>query len=171
MHLALLGAPAAHLGKRALKFPTRKTLALLAYLAAEAGEQQREHLAALLWPDVSPERSHASLRNTLGHLQTTLRQASGRATTTYITVTYGALALNPEAGLDLDLQTVERAYDLARADRSGRAAPEGSASRPMLQAAVDCYRGDFLEGFSLGDAPDSTIGWGSNAKSGAAGWA
>ena len=46
LHLALLGAPEAHLGKRALKFPTRKTLALLAYLAAEAGEQQREHLAA-----------------------------------------------------------------------------------------------------------------------------
>jgi DNA-binding SARP family transcriptional activator len=153
LHLALLGAPEARVGKRALKFPTRKTLALLAYLAAEPGEQQRDHLAALLWPDASAERSHASLRNTLGHLQAALRQASGRAQTNYVAVTYGALALNPEAELDLDLQTVERAYNLARADRSGRAAPEGSASWPMLQAAAGCYRGDFLEGFSLGDAP------------------
>jgi len=153
LHLALLGAPEARVGKRALKFPTRKTLALLAYLAAEPGEQQRDHLAALLWPDASAARSHASLRNTLGHLQAALRQASGRAQTNYVTVTYGALALNPEAELDLDLQTVERAYNLARADRSGRAAPEGSASWPMLQAAAGFYRGDFLEGFSLGDAP------------------
>ncbi len=153
LHLVLLGPPEARVGKQALKFPTRKTLALLAYLAAEAGEQQREHLAGLLWPEASPERGHASLRNTLGHLQTALRRASGRAQTTYVAVTYCALALNPEAGLELDLQTVERAYSLARADRSGRAAPDGSASRPVLQAAAGCYRGDFLEGFSLGDAP------------------
>ena len=153
LHLALLGSPEARLGKRTLKFPTRKTLALLAYLATEAGEQQRDHLAALLWPDASAERGHASLRNTLGHLQAALRQASGRTQTTYIAVSYGTLALNPEAGLDLDLQTVERAYGQARADRSGRAAPEGSASRPLLQSAAACYRGDFLEGFSLGDAP------------------
>jgi DNA-binding SARP family transcriptional activator len=153
LHLALLGSPEARLGKRALKFPTRKTLALLAYLAAEPGEHQRNHLAALLWPEASAERSHASLRNTLGHLQAALRGASGRAQTTYVAVTYGALALNPEAGLDLDLQTVERAYSQARADRSNRAAPDGTASRPVLQAAAGCYHGDFLEGFSLGDAP------------------
>jgi DNA-binding SARP family transcriptional activator len=153
LHLALLGAPEARVGKRALKFPTRKTLALLVYLAAAPGEQQRDHLAALLWPDASAERSHASLRNTLGHLQAALRQASGRAQTNYVAVTYGALALNPEAGLDLDLQIVERAYSQARADRSDRAAPDSTASRPVLQAAAGCYRGDFLEGFSLGDAP------------------
>ncbi len=153
LHLALLGPPEASLGKRALKFPTRKTLALLAYLAVEAGEKQREHLAALLWPEASPGRSHASLRNTLGRLQAALRQANGRTQTLYVTATHGALALNAAASLDLDLQTVEQAYRLARADRSDRAAPASATSLPVLQAAAAAYRGDFLAGFSLGDAP------------------
>src|ERR1700716_724806 len=76
LRLALLGPPEASLVKRALAFPTRKTLALLAYLAVEGGEQPREHLAALLWPEANTTRSHASLRNTLAHLQGALRQAS-----------------------------------------------------------------------------------------------
>ena len=152
LRLALLGPPEASLGKRVLKFPTRKTLALLAYLAAEGGEQQREHLAALLWPEATTTRSHASLRNTLGHLQSALRAASGRAQTNYLSVTHGALGLNAEAGSILDLNVVERAYVLARAERSGRTTPPGVASLPFLQAAAG-YRGDFLAGFSLGDAP------------------
>ena len=48
---------------------------------------------------------------------------------------------------------MERAYTQARADRSSRTLPEGSASLPLLQSAAACQRGDFLAGFSLGDAP------------------
>lgn len=153
LHLYLLGPPEVRLGEKLLTFPTRKTVALLIYLALEGGQQPREHLAALLWPESSPERSYASLRNTLGHLQSALRQASGQAQTTYLSVTHNELALNPEADIHLDLHTVERAYAQARADRSSRTLPEGSASLPLLQSAAACYRGDFLAGFSLGDAP------------------
>ncbi len=153
LHLHLLGPPEVRLGERLLPFPTRKTLALLIYLALEGGPQPREHLATLLWPESGPERSHASLRNTLGRLQTALRQASGQAQTSYLSVTHDALALNPDAEIYLDLHTVERAYGLARADRSSRAPSEGSASLPLLQSAAACHRGDFLTGFSLGDAP------------------
>jgi DNA-binding SARP family transcriptional activator len=153
LHLHLLGPPEVRLGERLLTFPTRKTLALLIYLALEGGSQPREHLAALLWPESNPERSHASLRNTLGHLQTALRQPSDQAQTSYLSVTHQALALNPDADVDLDLYTVERAYALARADRSSRVPPESSASLPLLQSAAACHRGDFLTGFSLGDAP------------------
>lgn len=154
LYLNLLGAPEVRVGAKLLTFPTRKTLALLAYLALQGGEQPREHLAALLWPEASPERSRASLRNTLGHLQAALRPARGRSPAAYLSVTHQALALNPEAGLQLDLQTVAQAYALARAERARRAPPEGSTSQPALQAAAACYRGDFLAGFSLGDAPD-----------------
>ena len=153
LHLHLLGPPEVRLGERLLTFPTRKTVALLIYLALEGGQQPREHLAALLWPESNPERSYASLRNTLGHLQSALRQASGQAQTTYLSVTHNALALNPDADIRLDLHTVARAYAQARADRSSRTPPEGSASLSLLQSAVACYRGDFLAGFSLGDAP------------------
>ncbi len=147
LHLNLLGPPEVHRGKKPLTFPTRKTVALLIYLALESGEQPREHLAALLWPESNPERSHASLRNTLGHLQSALHQSS------YLSITHSALALNPEADIDLDLHTVEQAYVQARTHRSIRAPRDGPASRPLLQSAAACYRGDFLAGFSLGDAP------------------
>jgi DNA-binding SARP family transcriptional activator len=153
LHILALGPPEVRLGDNLVTFPTRKTLALLFYLAIEARAQPREHLAALLWPESSPERSHASLRNTLDHLQTTLRKANGQKKTSYLSVTNNSLGLNPAANIDFDLRTIERAYSMARADRSSRSLPEGSASLPLLKSAAGCQRGDFLTGFSLGDAP------------------
>ncbi len=154
LRLQFLGPPEALLGETPLAFPTRKTLALLIYLAIEAGLQPREHLAALLWPEGSPERSYASLRNTLSHLQMALSRAAGGAKTTCLLITHNALGLNTEASIDLDLRRIDRAYAQARADRSSRSQPQGSASQQLLQSASDCYRGDFLAGFSLSDAPN-----------------
>jgi DNA-binding SARP family transcriptional activator len=153
VQLLLLGPPEVRLAGKQLVFPTRKTLALLAYLSLSEGPQPREHLAALLWPEASPERSRASLRNTLGHLQISLRRASAPAESALLAITRTSLSLNPDAAIELDLQLVDRAYGLARADRASRAGPAGSADRRMLQAAVATSRGDFLAGFSLGDAP------------------
>jgi DNA-binding SARP family transcriptional activator len=153
LHIYTLGPTEVRLGENLVTFPTRKTLALLVYLATEARVQPREHLAALLWPEANPDRSHASLRNTLGHLQTALRQADGQTYPPYLSVTHHLLSLNPDADIDFDLHTIERAYTLARADRSSRSLPEGLASLPLLQSAAACQRGDFLAGFSLGDAP------------------
>lgn len=153
LQICVLGPPQVHLGKTLLTFSTRKTLALLIYLAIEVGMQPRDYLAALLWPETSPERSYASLRNTLGHLHAALRRAGGQAQTSYLSVTHNALGLNPDAEIDFDLHTIERAYTQARADRSSRTLPEGLASLPLLQSAAACQRGDFLAGFSLGDAP------------------
>lgn len=153
LHIFALGPPEVRLGEILVTFPTRKTLALLIYLAIEVGLQPRDHLAALLWPESSPERSRANLRNTLGHLQTVLRHSAGLAHPPYLSVTHHALGLNPDADIDFDLHTIERAYDLARADRSSRMLPEGAGSLPLLRLAAACQRGDFLTGFSLGDAP------------------
>jgi DNA-binding SARP family transcriptional activator len=153
LHLFALGPPEARLGDYLLTFPTRKTLALLIYLGVEAGLQPREHLAALLWPEANPERSYANLRSTLGHLQTALRQAGDQTQLPYLSVTHHSLGLNPEANIEFDLHTVERAYALARADRARRTLPEGSTSLPLLGSAAACQRGDFMAGFSLGDAP------------------
>jgi DNA-binding SARP family transcriptional activator len=153
LHLFLLGPPEVRVGARPLKFPTRKSLALLIYLALEEGPQPREHLAALLWPESSPDRSRASLRSTLNRLQSSLRQAGGKVLTSLLSIDHDALTLRPNASLDLDLRSVEGAYAQARAERSRRAPPEGSTSLPVLKRAVAGYRGDFLAGFSLGDAP------------------
>ena len=153
LHLTALGSPEVHLGEKLLILPTRKTLALLFYLAVEARNLPREHLAALLWPEANAERSYASLRNTLGHLQAALRPAGGKTQTPFLSVTHNSLGLNPDADISLDLQTVEQAYALARAERSSRMLPDGSASLPLLRSAAACQRGDFMAGFSLGDAP------------------
>ena len=153
LRLDLLGPPQVRLGDRPLTFPTRKTLALLIYLALEGGQQPRELLAALLWPESNRERSYASLRNTLGHLRSALSEARELAQTSYLSVTHTALALNPDADILVDLNMVQRAYDLARADRSSRSPPEDAVSLPLLQEAASYHRGDFLVGFSLGDAP------------------
>ncbi len=154
LHLYALGPPEVRLGENLVEFPTRKTLALLIYLAIESAAQPRDALAAMLWPEASPERSHGSLRNTLDHLQTALRKASSQSQTSYLTVSHNSLTLNPDADIEFDLRTVERAYTLARAERSSRMLPEGSNSLPLLQSAAVCQRGVFLAGFSLGDAPE-----------------
>jgi DNA-binding SARP family transcriptional activator len=110
------------LGETLLTFPTRKTLALLIYLALEGGSQPREHLATLLWPESNPERSYASLRNTPWSSANRPKPNRDQVQTLYLSVTT-TLALNPDAEVDLDLHTVERAYALARTDRSSRVPP------------------------------------------------
>ena len=153
LHLLLLGPPEVRLGGKPLTFPTRKSLALLIYLAVEGGSQPRERLATLLWPESSPDRSRASLRSTLNRLQSSLSQAGGRALASHLSIDNNTLTLSPNPGLDLDLRGVESAYAQARGERSRRAPPVGSTSLPVLQRAIASYRGDFLAGFSLGDAP------------------
>lgn len=163
LRLNLLGPPEVHLGEQMLSFPTRKTLALLIYLALERHPQPREHLATLFWPEANPERSYASLRNTLGRLQAVLRRASEPAEYSYLAITHTTLTINPEAKITVNLDWLERAYLLARADRAGRATPNATDSAPILQAAADQYRGDFLVGFSLNDAP-TFDDWASNQR-------
>lgn len=150
LRMNLLGPPEVHLDDHWVKFPTRKTLALLVYLALETAPQPRLHLAPLLWPEASPRRSRATLRNTLGHLQTSLRTDPNPGQKDYILVTHDTLALNLAADISIDLWGVERAYMLAR---SGQTAQNDAASLSLLQSAVACQRGEFLAGFSLGDAP------------------
>ncbi len=71
LELSCLGVPSARLGGRRLHFRTRKTLALLAYLATEPGPHPRDHLADLLWPG-STGSARSALRVALHHLQTAL---------------------------------------------------------------------------------------------------
>src|SRR3990172_11217648 len=110
LHLFLLGPPEVRLGAKPLTFPTRKSLALLIYLALEPGPQPREHLAALLWPESNPDRSRASLRSTLNRLLSSLRQAGGRAQTSLLSIDQNALTLRPNPSLHVDLRSVESAY-------------------------------------------------------------
>jgi len=117
-----------------VRLSTRKAEALIALLALHAGQPQaREKLCGLLWPEVREAQARHSLRQTL--LQ--LRKALGS----------GAAALWSDAhGLQLiaacvrtDLLALEHNLQLG--------------TREGLTRASHHYRGDLLEGLSVGEAP------------------
>ncbi|MFW5942868.1 MAG: ATP-binding protein [Chloroflexota bacterium] len=125
-------------GERRLDFATRKALALLVYLAVEKEQKRREALAVLFWPESDRSRARANLRNTLNYLRNAL-PATADGETPHLLIDRDTLAFNHTAPYFLDMEQLESA---AAGDD-----PE------LMHAALDCYRGDFLDGFGLDDAP------------------
>ncbi len=108
----------------------RRRLALLAYLAAAEGAAiTREKLIALLWP----ESDEASGRHSLSQLLYALRHDLGADA---IVMDAETVRLNPAA-----LPSDTHAFNAAM--RSGK-----------LEDAVAEYRGAFLDGFHVDDAPE-----------------
>ena len=68
LELRLLGPPAIHLAGIEISPPTRKSLALLAYLALE-GSQSRGKLADLLWSNLDEDGARKNLRKELFRLR------------------------------------------------------------------------------------------------------
>src|SRR5579859_5051397 len=158
LSLAWLGAPSvAHAGQP-VAFPTRKTLALLITLSASAGPHTREQLSAgphtreqlsaLLWPESADEQGRASLRRSLAFLRQALGDTDANG---HLLVERDAITLNPDADTELDLRRLQAASRAARQQPAG--APADAARLAEWQAAAKLVRGDFLEGFSLRDAP------------------
>lgn len=112
LSLALLGKPKVRHGGAELAFPTRKTLALLIYLALEDGRHAREKLAALFWPESGPEPSRAMLRYTLSQLRGMLDHAGEPP---HLIVERDALGLDPRSAFELDLHALRAAHDHVRA--------------------------------------------------------
>jgi predicted ATPase/DNA-binding SARP family transcriptional activator len=149
LSLRLLGRPEVSCGGQLLQFRSRKELALLFYLAAEGGLQPREKLAALFWPESGEDQSRASLRNALYGLRKTLQGGTGRDRLRAERDSAVGLDLGSGVELDLGLLGAASARPLVEA--------QGSEIRSILEelrAAAAAYRGEFLEGFSLDDAPD-----------------
>src|SRR5262249_50798300 len=86
LSLALLGAPEVRHGGALLSFPTRKTAALLIYLAVEGGRQTRDALTTLLWPESDEARGRGALRSTLGFLRAALRDAEDESEPAHLLV-------------------------------------------------------------------------------------
>jgi DNA-binding SARP family transcriptional activator len=127
--------------------PTRKALGLLIYLVVEGGVHARATLADLLWPDSArPDQSRAALRYTLSCLRAALRHDDGSAH-----LIEGKL-------LGFDFETAEALdCDLRHfAALAGPADPDEprQALAARLQQAATLWRGEFLEGFSVRDAPE-----------------
>ncbi|MBW3634219.1 MAG: AAA family ATPase, partial [Chloroflexi bacterium] len=153
LSVAVLGPPDVRHGQRCLTFPTRKTLAILVYVLVEGGFQPRDTLTALFWPDSDEVTGRANLRTTLARLREGLEATTEER---HLVVDRNVVSFDVASDFELDLQLLQSAYGLARSITStGR--PSGETRQTVvfqLQQATDAWRGEFLEGFSLRDAPD-----------------
>jgi len=134
LDLTLLGGFRARLDPGSpLALPTRKAQALLAYLAMTAGRPHpRDKLANLLWGDMRPPQSRASLRQAL----TALRKGLG--TSPALRIEAETVALDP-AAVVVDVLTFETLVK--------------SGDPVQLEQAVALYHGDILAGLALDEAP------------------
>jgi TolB-like protein/DNA-binding SARP family transcriptional activator len=107
----------------------RRRLALLAVLAASGDRgRSRDQLLLLFWPDATQSRA----RHSLDQLLYALRSSLGES----VFAGVNPVRLNPEV----------IASDVGAFD--------GAIERGDLEAAVEEYRGPFLAGFYLSDAPE-----------------
>jgi len=146
LSLSLLGPFQATLdGKRITAFESDKVRALLAYLAVEADRpHSRDKLAGLLWP----ERPDRDARKNLRYALSNLRQAIGdrEATkdrsdaTPFLHVTRQTIQFNTAGDAWVDVTAFANLLE-----------SQEPTVREM-EKAVDLYRGEFLEGFSVGDS-------------------
>jgi len=139
-----------------LLFSTRKELALLIYLAVEGRVHLRKTLSELFWPEGDARHGRAALRIALLHLRHMLSEGTGVDPVPHLLITHDTLGLDLTCALELDLHPLHEAWTLARAS-SGTALTMPEDTRrtllAQLQRAASLPRGEFLEGFSLRDAP------------------
>lgn len=138
-------------GTPATGFHSDKVRALLAYAAVEADRpHRREALAALLWPDQPESAARHSLRQALSNLRQVISDEA--ASPPFLHVTRQTIQFNTTSNHWLDTSAFTTLLSTCEVHRHRRL----GACRPCLQRlerAVDSYRGDFLEGFTI---PDST---------------
>lgn len=134
LKLTFLGQPAIILDDTPVEsFVSNKALAVFAYLIVEQGEHARDRLADLLWGETPERRARASLRVALHSVRQELAD--------YLIVTRKTVAFDRSQLYRLDVEVLTRALD----------APDGDPT--ALERAVASYRGAFLEGFYVSDAP------------------
>ena len=114
-----------------------KRLALLAYLAAAPAGQfrRRDAILALFWPDLDQQHAQGSLRQAIYSLRKSLGDG--------VVVT----RTDDEIGLDASLI----GSDARRLDSALQSGEPG--------VAIECYRGDFLDGVFVADAAPELEEW------------
>jgi predicted ATPase/DNA-binding SARP family transcriptional activator len=137
LKLTLFGSPEVSLGATPLTgFRSAKTQALLYYLAATGRPQPRTNLAGLFWGDVGDDYARRNLNRTLSNLT----QLVGE----HLTTSRQTLAFDKSQPYWLDVEQLESVLNAPPADHTPTA----------LATALQLYRGDFLDGFYVHDAPE-----------------
>ncbi|HLS68379.1 MAG TPA: AAA family ATPase [Kiloniellales bacterium] len=132
--LRLLGEMEVHCGSRRVELPpSRKSRALLAYLAATARPQRREKLCGMLWE--LPDDPRGALRWSLSRLRAALGERSC------------LIADRETVALDVSHCFIDL-LAVRALERDGIA----TARTAQLLEAAEFFRGDFLEGLELSNS-------------------
>jgi predicted ATPase/DNA-binding SARP family transcriptional activator len=111
-----------------VKFPTRTSASLLAYLALNPGiAHRREKLAGLLWPEIDDVKARNNLRHTLWRLRNAIGEqyfSTDKTTITFVT--------SSDYVLDVDTLKIQDGDTLSSED---------------LVNKVSVYKGELLPGF------------------------
>ncbi len=129
--LLLLGPPQIEKEGQVTTIALKKAVALAAFLAVEQRAFSREYLASLLWPDHGQAGALANLRRTLTVLRETLT---------------GCIVS--------DANLIQLSCSAVTADVNEfhlLCQPSANSKLQRLVDAATLYRGDFLEGFNLGN--------------------
>jgi DNA-binding SARP family transcriptional activator/tetratricopeptide (TPR) repeat protein len=128
-------------------FVSDKARALLAYLAVEAERpHRRESLVGLLWTDYPEQDARTSLRTALANVRK--RIGDREASPPFLQITHQTIQFNLASDSWIDVVALTRLLPTG-----------GYPQQPDPQAvtqwenAVDLYKGQFLEGFSIADSP------------------
>src|SRR5712692_2414826 len=156
LYLTLLGPPEVRHADQMLLFSTRKELALLIYLAVEGRVHLRKNLSEQFWPEGDARHGRAALRLTVLHLRHLLGEGAGVDPVPHLLIQRDTLGLDLTSAVELDLHILLEACTSARASTNTTLTMPQEAHRTLLarlQRAISLLRGEFLEGFSLRDAP------------------
>ena len=124
-------------GERVERLPSRKSLALLAYLAATGRRHRRERLCSIFWE--VPDDPRASLRWSLTKLRAVVDQPDEK----HIIADRDSVVFEPGSSfVDLLVVRAETEKGLE------------NLSTPKLQELAENFRGKFIEGIELPDCHD-----------------
>lgn len=124
---------------------TRKSQALLSYLASNPDQaHDRSVLASMFWPELSQAGASNNLSKAVGQIRTLF---DGFVTTSgLLKASRHTIELISSPAWRLDARQFAELIDRSRQT------PDRAATG-LLEAAVALYRGEFMSGFSLPDAP------------------
>jgi predicted ATPase/DNA-binding SARP family transcriptional activator len=140
LSLRLLGSPEIKYKGQSIATDRRKAIAMLVYLALEPGKHRRDTLATLFWGDYPQSDALAYLRRTIWEINQLNDEPVLKADRA------GVQLIQDEGWVD-----VEQLFLAAGMIKEDQAA-SSYAEEDLLQL-IRHYRGPFLAGFSLRDAP------------------
>ncbi len=143
LQLRLLGSCEIKSKDGDIRFESNKSRALLIYLLLNPGTHQRDKLIGLFWGNFPETKARRNLRHALWNLRKNINRSD---TQPFVITDSQTVAITPEADIWLDVVVFQKTVNK-------HAGEQGESALPALSDALELYRGDFLDGFYVRNAP------------------